>query len=407
MSEKYRVLLVHNYYQIPGGEDTVVANEKKMLENNGHIVFLYSKNNNEIKTFNVLKKMCFPFSTFFSIKTYNEVKKMIRENQIDIVHVHNTLSLVTPSVFYAADSCNVPVVQTLHNFRMQCPNGLFFRDGKTCEECMEKGFLRAIRHKCYRNSRLQTIISSLIIGVHRKIGTYRKINFICLTEFNKQKLLQLNNRVRKNSKKIVEEDKVFVKPNFAQKSENRIPYENRLLQCVFAGRLEEIKGIKQLLKAWKYVEDVKLLVCGTGPLEDWCRTYIKENHLNNVELLGHISHEKLMELMCVSKAVILPSLVYEGFPMTVAESFACGTPVIGSKLGNTGALITDGQNGWKIDVENCEDIVDKIHKLQSLRSVECTSGILEEENYYILLNIYKKALNGEKNEKNISFNDSI
>ena len=137
--KQYRILQVHNFYQIPGGEDVVVRNEKRLLEEHGHKVYTYYRSNAELKEGGRLGKLCVPFTAIYSFKTVREVKKLIKEYQIDIVHVHNTLTMVSPSVFYAAFSCHVPIVQTLHNFRMLCPAGSFFRDNVICEECVQGG----------------------------------------------------------------------------------------------------------------------------------------------------------------------------------------------------------------------------------------------------------------------------
>lgn len=391
MERKQKILLVHNYYQISGGEDIVVTNEKQLLENNGHEVVLYSRNNSELKTMDFFEKLCLPFTAVFSIKTYKEVKKIINEEHVDIVHVHNTLTLISPSVFYAAFASRVPVVQTLHNFRMQCPNGLFFREGHNCEECLRRGLFDSIRHKCYRNSRIQTFVSAFTIKVHRLLGTYRKVNFICLTEFNKTKLLALNRRKRK---RIIDESKVFVKPNFTNITAEPIPYRDRKNQCVFAGRLEEIKGVRLLLEAWKEIRGTVLVLCGIGPLEEWCKEYIKSNHMENVDVKGYVEHEKLIGIIQESKAFILPSLVYEGFPMTIAESLACGTPVIGSDFGNVGNLVLDGESGLKFDKDSVEDLRDKIRSICDM--VESSRRIYDEkynidQNYRMLWEIYKKV----------------
>ena len=129
---KQTVLMVHNYYQIPGGEDTVVANEKKMLEEHGHKVILYTRNNSELKKLSLLQKMFLPITTIFNVKTYLEIKKIIKKEGIDIVHVHNTLNLISPSVYYAAILMKVPVVQTIHNFRLLFPGATIYRDGHIC-----------------------------------------------------------------------------------------------------------------------------------------------------------------------------------------------------------------------------------------------------------------------------------
>ena len=188
---KQKVLIVHNYYQIPGGEDTVVANEKKMLEEHGHKVVLYSRNNSEIKEMSKLQKLKLPFTTIFNPRTYKDIKKLIKEENINVVHVHNTLNLISPAVYYAALSCKVPVVQTIHNFRLLCPGATFYRDGHICEDCVQQGLKCAVKHGCYRDSKVQTLICVVSTIFHRMTGIYGKINYICLTEFNKQKLLEL------------------------------------------------------------------------------------------------------------------------------------------------------------------------------------------------------------------------
>lgn len=382
--KKQKILIVHNYYQIPGGEDTVVENEKKMLEDHGHEVILYTRNNSELNIFSKRQKALLPVSTVFNFQTYREVKAMIKKEQIDIVHVHNTLNLISPSVYYAAFSCKVPVVQTIHNFRLLCPGATFYRDGHVCEKCLKKGLFCAVKHSCYRGSRIQTLACVISTTLHRMFGTYGKLNYICLTEFNKEKLLHL---------KQIKKDKVYVKPNAVTAAENVIPRKDRDNKFVYVGRLEEIKGIDRLLEAWKYLgaDAPELYMCGKGPLEEWCRTYIEEHHLDKVHLMGFVPNEQVKQLIGESKALILPTQVYEGFPMTIAESYACGTPVIGSDLGNTGSLIEEGISGWKFPHHSSEALAECVRKAEGFTE-EFPEKIRKkysiEENYRILKEIY-------------------
>lgn len=209
--KKQNILIVHNYYQIPGGEDTVVANEIQILKEHGNKVILYSRNNSELKNMGKRQKLMLPLNTVFNFRTYKEIKGIINEEKINIVHVHNTLNLVSPSVYYAARRCRVPVVQTVHNFRLLCPGATFYRDGHICEDCVKKGLLCAVKHSCYRGSKIQTLACVISTWFHRSTGIYSKINYICLTEFNKEKLLQLN---RPGKRQVIDESKVYVKPNF-------------------------------------------------------------------------------------------------------------------------------------------------------------------------------------------------
>lgn len=386
MSEKkLKILIVHNYYQIPGGEDTVVANELKMLEDHGHEVFFYSRHNSELKELSKIEKLLLPISTVFNFRTYWEIKRIIKEREVDIVHVHNTLNLISPSVYYAAFVCGVPVVQTIHNFRLLCPGATFFRNGAVCEECLNKGLLCAVKHKCYRESRVQTLACVISIWLHRAIRTYRKLNYICLTEFNKEKLLKL---------KQIKEKKIFIKPNFVQGATEIIPYEKRNDQFIYVGRLEEIKGIEVLLGAWKELgsEAGELLICGIGPLENWVRDYIELNKLSKVKLLGFVPNEEVRKLIGRSKALILPTQVYEGFPMTIAEAYAMGTPVIGSDIGNTGSLIEQGKSGLKFEHKSpiaLAEAVKKTEKIFSGLSADIITKYSAENNYRKLKEIYE------------------
>jgi glycosyltransferase involved in cell wall biosynthesis len=389
-----KILIVHNYYQIPGGEDTVIANEKKLLEDNGHEVIQYSRNNNEIKDFSLIKWALFPFTSIFSVKTYRDVKRIIRSNDIDIVHVHNTLSLISPSVYYAAIKCNVPVVQTIHNFRLLCPGATFYRDGHICEDCVSFGLYCAVKHKCYRNSRLQTLAYVISSKIHRTLSIYGKLNYICLTKFNQEKILQL---------KGLNPEQVFIKPNFVVDVPDKvITYEQRKNQYVFAGRIDKLKGIDTLLQAWKGlgVNAPKLVVCGTGPMEEWCQKYIANNDLKNVEMKGFLTNVEVRKEIADSKALILPTQCYEGFPMTIVESYASGTPVIGSNIGNVDKLIEEEITGVKFPYSSPEGLVNVLRKFEKLDHNTLCKNCYQvyNENYSSIINynkiidIYSKAL---------------
>ena len=386
--KKPKVLIVHNYYQIPGGEDTVVSNEKRLLEDNGHEVFLYTRNNSELNEMGKLEKLLLPFITIFNFRTLRDVTKIIKNNGIDVVHVHNTLNLISPSVYYAALFCKTPVVQTMHNFRMLCPGATFYRDGKICEDCTEKGLGCAIKHSCYRNSKLQTLACVLNTLIHRATGIYKKINFICLTEFNKEKLLLLNKK-----RQVVEPSKIFVKPNFIDVREDFIIKKERENQFVFAGRMDLLKGIDVLLEAWEYMgrNAPKLVLCGTGPMEDWSKKYIQENDLN-VDFKGLLSNAEIKKIIAESKAVILPTKWYEGFPMTIVEAFSVGTPVICSDFGNVATLIEDKCTGFLCKADSVESIAEMVVEVEQ-------SNIVYEAVY----DNYKEKFSGQVSYQRLSY----
>lgn len=384
---KQNILIVHNYYQIPGGEDTVVANEKRMLESHGHKVVLYSRNNSELKEMLKLQKLMLPFTTVFNPRTYKDIRRLIKKEQIDVVHVHNTLNLISPAVYYAARAMKVPVLQTVHNFRLLCPGATFYRDGHICEDCVSKGLMSAVKHNCYRGSKLQTLACVISTKIHRMTGIYGKINYICLTEFNKNKLLQL---------KQINADRVFVKPNFVEAfTDEPIPYEKRENQFIFVGRLDKLKGIDILFEVWKQMGTTapKLIVCGTGPMEGWCKDFLKDNSECNIEMRGFVPNEEAKKLIANSKALILPTQWYEGFPMTIVEAFSVGTPVIGSNLGNVGSLISDSL-GAKFKYDNKEKLLNAISRCSYKPEIiqECfIKNYSEKINYLILIQCYKRA----------------
>ena len=354
-SEKKNILIVHNYYRIPGGEDTVVANEKTMLEKHGHKVILYSRNNAELKQMSKIRILFLPFTTVFNLRTYKEIKKQIRRENIDVVHVHNTLNLISPAVYYAARSMKVPVVQTVHNFRLLCPGATFYRDGHICEDCVKNGLKCAVKYSCYRGSKAQTLVCAISTWLHRTTGIYGRINYICLTEFNKDKLLQL---------KHIKPERVFVKPNFVENN-SFIPEEERLNQFVFVGRLDKLKGVDILFEAWKRMGEgaIKLIVCGMGPMEGWCKSFIKENVVN-IEMRGFVPNDEALKIIANSKALVLPTQLYEGFPMSIVEAFSVGTPVICSDLGNAGSVVEEGITGYKFRYDSIESIMSAIDKMR-------------------------------------------
>lgn len=383
------VLIVHNYYQIPGGEDTVVANEKEMLERYGHTVILYTRNNLELKEFGKKQKLLLPFTTIYNLRTSREIKTLIREKKIDLVHVHNTLNLISPSVYYAALSMGVPVVQTVHNFRLLCPNALFYRDEHVCEDCISKGLVCAVKHNCYRGNKLQTLAYVLTMKIHRILKTYAKIDYICLTEFNRQKLLNL---------KQIKKDRIFVKPNFVKSIREFVPKEERAEYLIFAGRLDKLKGVDLLLKAWKKMDRSapELLICGVGPMEEWCRDFIEENNIP-ARMLGFVSNIEVRNLIAYSKALIFPTQCYEGFPMSIVEAFSVGTPVISSDIGNAGNVVVEGVSGYKFQKDSADSLIAAVDRLKKMPTLYDSTfktyrdKYTEPINYTTLMSIYRSV----------------
>ncbi len=387
MERKPKVLLVHNYYQIPGGEDTVVANEKRLLEEHGHEVLLYTRHNKEINGAGKLQKLLLPFVMLYNPRTAREVGRILREQRVDIVHVHNTLFLISPAVYYAARRCGVPVVQTIHNFRLLCPGATFYRDGQICEDCVTRGLGCAVKHACYRASRAQTLLCVLSTHLHRLTGIYKHLYYIALTQFNKDKLL-LHPQLRA--------EQIFVKPNYVPARTGEAAREG----FIYAGRLDQLKGVDVLLAAWRLLgsDAPRLTVCGSGPMADWCAEQVREYGLN-VELKGFVENDTAKALIARSRALILPTMWYEGFPMTILEAYAAGTPVICSDLGNAGSVVEEGVTGWKFEPGSAEALAEAVRGWTDLS--ESVRRVFEERytaeaNYRELSEIYARVLSAEK-----------
>lgn len=391
MSEnKQKVLIVHNYYQIPGGEDTVVANEKKLLEAHGHEVILYTRDNSELKNMNMWKRLLLPFTTIYNPKTAKDVKRIIREYHIDIVHVHNTLNLISPSVYYAARACGIPIVQTIHNFRALCPGATFYRDGHICEDCIKYSLRCAIQHSCYRGSKLQTLACVINTKIHRMTGIYGKINYICLTEFNKEKLLSLNKSL---GKELIKADRIFIKPNFTFDSSEQLGRTGKYY--LFVGRLEKIKGIDLLLEAFSKIPGVELHIAGSGK-EKYENAY---RNCHNITFLGQLDKKDLSEEYKGAKALIVTAQTYEGFPMTLVESFGYGLPIIVGNMGNSGGLVDENITGIHYQYDDAAALIMAVHRYENIDNTEMrknafkkfTESYTAEANYDQLLKIYKEA----------------
>lgn len=359
MAQKCKVLIVHNQYQLAGGEDTVAENEGNLLRENGHEVFYYTRTNKEIERMNPMQKAVAGLGTLFSWKAYREISKLIIDHGIQIVHVHNTVPLVSPSVYYAAKKHGCKVVQSIHNMRMLCPTGMMVRNESICEECVTKGLRCAVRHGCYRGSKLQSLLLSGSIALHRRLGTYtKKVDaYLVTTEFN-YRMLQ----------KVVPEDKIYFKSYFSD-SETWDIAKKRHAYYIYISRVEYLKGIFVALKAFARLPGQRLLVMGVGPGEEAAHKYVEDNQLENIEFLGFKTKQEMLELLYHAKALVFPTQWYEGFPMTIVESMAVGTPVIGSNIGNVGTIIKDGVNGLTFQYDDPDDLVEKIHYLEDHEEV--------------------------------------
>lgn len=410
------VLIIHNEYRIAGGEDTVAANEEKLLVEHGHRVIVYKRSNKELDNYTGVKKLLLPFTSVFSLRSYREVKKLIEDNYVDVVHVHNTLTLVSPSVYYAAFRCNVPVVQTMHNFRLLCPGGSFFMEdegnGHICEQCVSKGLSCAVRNSCYRHSKAQTIVSAAILKIHRMLGTYRRINFICLTEFNRYKLLMLNN----GRKKIINPANVYVKPNFTYDlagMSGKLPdtqvtgtqgmHGGRSDRYyVYVGRLEKLKGTELLVDAFAKMPDRKLVILGNGPLEETLKKRVADNGYKNIVMAGRVTGDAYVKLLGGAQAIISASQCYETFGMSIAESYSLSVPAIAGDMGNIGDIVKEGVTGIHFQYDSSDALIEAVKRFETMNRAELAANarryyednLTPQSNYERLKEIYDDICTG-------------
>jgi glycosyltransferase involved in cell wall biosynthesis len=389
-----KIMMVHNMYQQAGGEDVVFENEKRLLERHGHEVVPYVRSNAELRNAPLLDRIAVASRTVWSSKTRHEFGAMLDSDRPDIVHVHNTFMVISPSIYSACSQRGVPVVQTLHNFRLLCPSSTnFFRDGGICEACLEHTLLPSIQHGCYRNSRGATAVVAAMLAFHRALGTWRKsvTRFVALTEFAKEKFITSG----------FSPDRFAVKPNFADPDPGeRAGFGD---YAVFVGRLHESKGVRVLLDAWKKLAvQYPLQIVGEGPDRSALELQAREAGLSGIAFRGRLSGAEVMAMVKGARFLIVPSTWYEGFPMCIVESFACGTPVLCSRLGGLSEIVEDQLTGLHFNPGDAKDLARAVewswnHPVDLAKMGHAARGKYEtaytaERNYGLLMGIYGQAL---------------
>lgn len=388
-----KVLAVHNSYQQPGGEDVVFSAERRLLEEHGHQVISYERSNHEVEQMSKLQQLKMTKELVHSKDSKREIQKLLKAEAPDVVHVHNTFMMISPSIFETCQEMNVPVVQTLHNFRLLCPAWSLSREGRVCEECIDHSLWRGVWHGCYRNSHLATAAVALMLRVHRGRNTWNESvdGFVALSEFARQKFVENG----------LPAAKMHVKPNFVHQD----PGERERVgnYALFVGRLSPEKGVSTLLNAWEKLDSrMPLVIAGEGPDRATLEAQAATAHLSNVTFTGRISAEEVRSRMKGAAFLVMPSVWYEGFPMTIAESFACGTPVICSKLGAMQEIVEHGQTGRHFAPDDAEDLRRQVeYALSHPAEVAAMGKAARQEyeqrytaqiNYSMLLNIYEQTI---------------
>lgn len=384
-----KVLLCHNHYLEPGGEDQVFEAEAWLLESRGHQVVRFTLHNDMIQS---MSKLALATKTFWNRDVYRELRRLIRQQRPDIMHCTNTFPLISPAAYSAAHSEHVPVVQSLHNYRLLCPKAQFVRDGKVCESCLGRRFAwPAILHRCYRDNRSATVVVAGMSAAHWASGTWlRSVDkYLALTEFSRRKFIEGG----------LPEAKIDVKPNFVRHDPGLGSGEGGY--AVFVGRLSPEKGIGTLLQGWQQLHGtVPLKIVGDGPLASQVRLAAENDPA--IEWLGRRSHAETLEIVGNASCLVFSSDWYETFGLVTVEAYAKGTPVIASNLGAMGELIDHGRTGLHFEPANPDDLAAKVKQLWNdpgarLRMRRAARAEFEtkytcDRNYEMLLGVYEELL---------------
>jgi len=385
-----RILLIHNKYKQAGGENVVFETEGELLSSHGHFVERLVFDNSTINTF--MDKILAGLKVIYNPAAARELRHKIVHFGPDIIHVHNFVPLVSPSVFYVAKQFNIPTILTLHNYRLICPSATLVYMGTIYERSIHSVFpLDAIMKGVYRNSRLQTAALAIMVSLHNLLGTWRnKVDYyIALSKFAKDKF--------KTSALAIPEERLVVKPNFVP--DFGVGAARRSDEFLFIGRLVEEKGIEVLLRATQLLP-FKLTIIGDGPLRKLVADAAQAN--TNIHYLGFQDKAVVAKHLKKCKALIFPSIWYEGFPLAILEAFSTGTLVIASKLGAMAEIIHDGINGLLFDAGDEVVLANKIVEVNAepeRARLLAENGRLcylqhytPDRNYHLMMGIYQKAL---------------
>jgi glycosyltransferase involved in cell wall biosynthesis len=335
--------------------------------------------------------------TIWNRQTITELRSTIRRERPAIVHFTNTFPLLSPSAYYAARREGVKIVQSLHNYRLLCPNALFLRDGKVCESCLGRAIpWPAVRYACYRDNRPATAAVAAMLAFHRAIGTWSRVVdlFCALTEFGKRKFIEGG----------LPADKIAVKPNFMRVDPGA--GDGAGGYAVFVGRLSSEKGLETVLNAWStHGIELPLRIVGDGPLASRVQEAATENR--RITWLGRQPPERVLDIVGDAALLVLPSVWYEGFPKTIVEAFSKGTPVVTSNLGSMAEVVEDRRTGRLVVPGNVASLAEAIQSLAADAQALCNMRLAArtefeqkytaEVNYQILMALYRQA-SGEQHE---------
>ncbi len=383
------ILIAHNAYQQRGGEDMVVEAEIALLRDHGHRVQVYAQHNDALKH---MSQAAAAVTAIWSARSTRDIARLCRDFRPDVIHVHNTFPLISPSLYWSASRSGVPVVQTLHNFRLLCPQAIFLREGKICEDCIGKLPWRSVARKCYRESAAQSAVVAGMLATHRILGTFRDrvTRYIALNSFARDKYVAGG----------LPRERFRIKPNFVPSCAK--PAHGVRNGGLYVGRLSSEKGVQILAAAVRELGSLPLQVLGSGPLEPMVREVFRERYL------GFEPLARILQRMQSARYLVVPSICYENAPRTIVEAFSCGVPVIASRLGALADIVQDGVTGLLFTPGDAADLRAKLawaeaHPAEMARMGQAARAEYEaqytpERNYEILMDIYDDAIVATRRE---------
>lgn len=390
-----KILAIHNFHRkgSASGDDQVYRSETELLEKKGHTVIRYTVCNDTFDNAGFWGKIKSTFGMLWSFENYRKVKNICNLEKPDVVHIHTFFPLLSPSILYAAKRSGSKVVATLHDTRFVCPCATSLRGAELCNKCGDGHYLRMCRYKCFKNSRLQSFLVALIFKYHRiRKSFYRQIDkYICLN----------NNQIKLLVNIGFNESKIVKKYNFVQDvNELTIPEVDLNLPkryVVFYGRIGEEKGIRVLMEIWDKIDNIPLVVMGSGPLQEIFEKWAKNK--NNVYFLGYTQHDKCLSIVKKSEFVVFPSIWYEGCSMVEIETESLGKGIIATEIGFSEEAIENGVNGYKVKLGNVDAFreqikklwndTDECKKLGANARIDYEKKYKSNDNYLQLLGIYK------------------
>ncbi|MFA6296234.1 MAG: glycosyltransferase family 4 protein [Patescibacteria group bacterium] len=389
-----RIVQANKFYYLKGGAERYYFNLIKLLESKGHEIIPFSMQDekNEPSEYSKYFVSNVDFDkkgqsfkkarrVLYSLEAKKKFEQLICSTKPDLIHIHNIYHQISPSILTIAKKYKIPVVETLHDFKLICPNYTLYSKNELCEQCKKYRYYKCALRKCIKNKFWQSLLASKEMYFHKFIRIYENnVNqFLAPSKFVYDKILKFG---------IIKPDQITILPEFIFDStgEGVLSFaKSSQSYILYFGRLIKEKGIKTLINAMKQVKGLELHLAGTGPDEQEFKDLVKKENLNNIKFFGFLDQEKLQQEISNSLFVIHPSEVYETFGLSILENYVLNKPVIASNLGALPEIVKDKQTGLLFKAGDSQDLADKINYLANNQDLAKQMGdnakILTEQKY--------------------------